>query len=257
MASRLFFKTATPLSFAAIAVASAPVAFAESPRRSIYDNDKKEEELAPVPGTIEAGKAREGDIEKFEKEHGVQVENVGGVTIKSPKALESNIKVAREWFAAKVEEGNKYIDEAFNKYLAVENSVTKTVADLKSPQEDVLPAGIYITVAALSGSILTRNRNILFRSAVPLAFGVAAFSYFLPQTAHNTGALIWKYEQKVPEVAKAHEDAKESVDSFAKNVRKALDDGKTSLESGVHSTRKFIADSTGLQLPDVDEKKKK
>lgn len=213
------------------------MAFAESPRRSIYDNDKKEEEIAPVPGTVETGKAREGDIEKFEKEHGVSVENVGGVTIKSPKALESNIKVAREWFADKVQQGNQYIDEAFNKYLAVENSVTKTVADLKSPQEDILPAGIYITVAALSGSILTRNRNILFRSAIPLAFGVAAFSYFLPQTAHNTGALVWKYEQKVPEVAKAHVDAKESVDSFAKNVRKALDDGKTSLERSPQHTK--------------------
>lgn len=233
------------------------MALAESPRRSIYDNDKQEEQTAPVPGSVEAGKAREGDLERFEKEHGVNVEKIGGVTIKSPKALESNIKVAREWFADKVQQGNQYIDEAFNKYLAVENSVTKTVAELKSPQEDILPAGIYITVAALSGSILTRNRNILFRSALPLAFGVAAFSYFLPQTAHNTGALVWKYEQKVPEVAKAHVDAKESVDSFAKNVRQALDDGKTSLESGVHSTRKFIADSTGLQLPEVDEKKKK
>lgn len=235
----------------------APVALAESPRRSIYDNDAQEAAIAPVPGTVETGTAREGELDKIAKDHGVDIEQVGGVTIKSPKALESNIKVAREWFAAKVGQGNEYIDEAFNKYLAVENSVTKTVADLKSPQEDILPAGIYITVAALSGSILTRNRNILLRSALPLAFGVAAFSYFLPQTAQNTGSLLWKYEQKVPEVAKAHVQTKETVDSFAKNVRQALDDGKTSLESGVHSTRQFIADNTGLQLPDTDDKKRK
>lgn len=59
-------------------------------------------------------------------------------------------------------------------------------------------------VAAMSGSILTRNRNILLRATVPLAVGVGAAWVVLPITTRNVADLMWTYEEKAPLIAENH-----------------------------------------------------
>lgn len=63
----------------------------------------------------------------------------------------------------------------------------------------------------LAGSIITRNRGIILRFSVPVAFGLAAANAAMPTTMTNVGDLIWEYEEKYPEVAKAHIQAKEKI----------------------------------------------
>ena len=104
----------------------------------------------------------------------------------------------------------------------LEQSFTSTLASLGPPRESgekLMPGAIYVLVAAMAGSIVTRNRNILLRASVPLAMGVGAGWTVLPVTMRNVSDLTWKYEQKVPALANAHLQIREGLEkgvSFAK-----------------------------------------
>jgi organizing structure protein 2 len=82
-----------------------------------------------------------------------------------------------------------------------------------------MPGAIYVLVASMAGSIISRNRNILLRAATPLALGIGAGWVVLPITMRNVSDLAWKYEQRVPAIAETHlkirEGLKQGV-SFAK-----------------------------------------
>lgn len=113
---------------------------------------------------------------------------------------------------------NETMDSAFN----LEQSFTNTIASLAPSRESgekLMPGTIYVLVAAMAGSIITRNRNILLRSTVPLAFGVGAGWTVLPVTMRNISDLSWKYEQRFPAVAETHVNIREGLKkgvSFAK-----------------------------------------
>ncbi|KAJ5550526.1 hypothetical protein N7535_001531 [Penicillium sp. DV-2018c] len=102
-------------------------------------------------------------------------------------------------------------EQGFNNFLSralnIENCFTNTVASLApSPEsgERLLPGGVYVVVAAMAGSIVSRNRGIFLRTTSPLAFGTAAAYSLLPVTMRNVEELVWEYEQKVPAVAEQH-----------------------------------------------------
>jgi MICOS complex subunit MIC26 len=80
----------------------------------------------------------------------------------------------------------------------------------------VLPAGIYVLVAAMGASVLTRNRNVLLRAPAPLVVGIAAANYLLPETSHNVGQLVWRWEQRFPALADAHTRTQERVGRFVR-----------------------------------------
>ena len=113
---------------------------------------------------------------------------------------------------------NETMDRAFH----LEQSFTQTIASLAPPRESgekIMPGAIYVLVAAMAGSIVTRRSNILLRATVPVAFGVGAGWTVLPVTMRNISDLSWKYEQRFPAVADAHIKTREGIQrgiSFAK-----------------------------------------
>ncbi|KAL8771878.1 MAG: hypothetical protein Q9209_002816 [Squamulea sp. 1 TL-2023] len=91
--------------------------------------------------------------------------------------------------------------------LAQERSFTSTIASLAPPRESnerIMPGALYVLVAAMSGSILARNRNVLLRATVPFAVGVGAAWVVLPITTRNVADLVWTYEEKAPLIAENH-----------------------------------------------------
>ncbi|CAG8744030.1 17997_t:CDS:2, partial [Acaulospora morrowiae] len=86
-----------------------------------------------------------------------------------------------------------------------------TIKGVIAPNERMKPEILYIAIAGLAGTIVARNRNILFRIASPLLFTVAASYYFIPQTTRNIAAKIQEHEH----VAKIYE----SVSNTAKESR--------------------------------------
>ena len=67
-----------------------------------------------------------------------------------------------------------------------------------------MPGALYVLVAAMAGSIVSRNRNILLRATVPIAVGLGAAWVVLPITMRNVGDLAWTFEERVPVVAENH-----------------------------------------------------
>lgn len=117
-------------------------------------------------------------------------------------------------YAVKTEDG---VNNLMTRFLHLESSFTSTVASLAPSRESgerLLPGAIYVLVAAMAGSIVTRNRNILLRAAVPLGAGVGASYYVLPETRRNVGNLIWRYEEKFPVVRDNHLRIQEGVRHF-------------------------------------------
>ena len=226
-----------------------PTAFAQTPKKSIYDDDQESEAIAPAAGTNRPAAPAAEDLALTKSEI------VSGVTVRTSDVLEKTISKGRTWLYGKAEQGQQKADNAFEKYLNVEKNVTSTIAEIKSDEEDLLPGSIYVLVSTLSGSILARNRNVLVRGIAPILFGTVAFRYFLPQTYENTGKLIWRFEQKAPALAEAHTKTQQQVDGLVNDVNSAVNSGKQALESGVHSARQFVADSTGLQIPSDKPKK--
>ncbi|KAJ4365617.1 hypothetical protein N0V83_008237 [Neocucurbitaria cava] len=109
------------------------------------------------------------------------------------------------------------LDAALTETLRLEHSFTSTIRSLGPPKESgekLFPGALYVLVASMAGSIVTRNRNIVLRASVPAAVGVAAANFVLPITSRNVGDLIWSYEERFPVVADVHLRTKERVTSF-------------------------------------------
>ncbi|SPO00953.1 related to mitochondrial protein [Cephalotrichum gorgonifer] len=134
---------------------------------------------------------------------------------------------------------NCAVDSAFN----LEQSFTNTVASLAPPRESgekLMPGAVYVLVAAMAGSIVARNRNVLFRAAAPLAFGLGAGWVVLPVTMNNASQLAWKYEQRFPAVASTHTKIRDSIDYGWHFARAHRDVGARIVNEKVTSTREAI-----------------
>jgi len=110
-------------------------------------------------------------------------------------------------------------ENGFNDFLSralnIENAFTNTIASLApSPEsgERLTPGGIYVVVAAMAGSIVSRNRGIFLRTLSPLAFGTVAAWTLLPVTMRNVSDLAWEYEKKFPALANQHLAARERAE---------------------------------------------
>lgn len=99
------------------------------------------------------------------------------------------------------------MDDLMTSFLHMESSFTNTIASLAPPKESgerLLPGGIYVLVAAMAGSIVSRNRNILLRATVPAVVGIGAGWVVLPVTMRNVADLIWQYEKRAPVISENH-----------------------------------------------------
>ncbi|CAM1505653.1 Fc.00g112900.m01.CDS01 [Cosmosporella sp. VM-42] len=244
MASRVLFqrRSLAPLATLALgglALAPATV-YAEGPsdlkRKPIYDDvDIPASNPAPVspPTTIPSAPAEDEQKPKAPTPTDRLAVHIGKVRLALYKyAVGAENKV------------NETMDKAFN----LEQSFTSTIASLapsRESGEQLMPGAIYVLVAAMAGSIITRNRSIVLRASLPLALGIGAGWAVIPVTMRNVSDLTWKYEQRFPVVAESHIRLRESIRkgvSFAKvhgnlGVRYVDDkvtDAREAVEGWVH-----------------------
>ena len=113
--------------------------------------------------------------------------------------------------------------------MSAEHSFTSTIASLAPPKESnekLLPGGIYVLVAALAGSIISRNRNIAIRFVTPIITGVTTAHYVVPRTTENVGNLLWRYEEKVPAISENHL-------RISNGIRRLVETGKAHSQMGL------------------------
>lgn len=132
-------------------------------------------------------------------------------------------RLARQIGAARVAlyrqavRGEQAVDSALTSTLRLEHSFTSTLRSLAPPKESaekIFPGALYVLVAAMAGSIVTRNRNIVLRATVPAAVGLTAAYAVLPITMTNVGNLVWSYEEKYPVIADTHLRTKARITHF-------------------------------------------
>lgn len=110
--------------------------------------------------------------------------------------------------------------------LENERTLTGTIASLAPPpqsNEHVLPGSMYVLVAGMGGSILSRNRGILLRTITPLTVGLGAAYVTLPITMRNVGDLLWGWEEdRVPGLAANHMRVRGTVEQGWKEARERM-----------------------------------
>lgn len=133
------------------------------------------------------------------------------------------------------------MDRAFH----LEKSFTDTIAGLAPPAESgekLMPGLVYVLVAAMAGSIVTRRSNILLRATVPAAFGVAMGWTAIPVTMTNVSELAWKYEQRFPVVAQGHLQTKEAWKQSISFARAHAQVGRNMVDEKVKTARETVED---------------
>lgn len=137
------------------------------------------------------------------------------------------------------------MNNALTETLRLEHSFTSTIRSLAPPKESgerVFPGALYVLVASMAGSIITRNRNILLRASVPAAVGIGAAYAVLPLTMQNVGDLVWKYESRYPVLADAHLRTKERVARFWETGMAHSQMGVGMIQDKVSETRSSMED---------------
>ena len=132
-----------------------------------------------------------------------------------------------------------------DRFMDAEHSFTSTIASLAPPKESnekLLPGGIYVLVAAMAGSILSRNRNIVIRFVTPVLTGVTAAHYVVPRTTQNVGNLVWRWEERFPGVRDNHLRISERVRHFVETGKAHSQMGLAMAEEKVSGVRESVED---------------
>jgi organizing structure protein 2 len=141
--------------------------------------------------------------------------------------------------------GERALDSALTQTLRLEHSFTSTVRSLAPPRqsgEKIFPGALYVLVASMAGSIITRNRNILLRASVPLAVGITAANFVLPITSRNVGDLVWTYEEKYPVLADMHLRTRARIAHFIETGKAHAGSTVGMVEGKLHDTKEGLED---------------
>lgn len=130
--------------------------------------------------------------------------------------------------------------------------ISGEVKSVVPKDEKLTPGIIYVLVAGLTGSVLTRTRSFPIRFLAPPTFALAALPYFLPKTAHNLRAYISDIEDKqAPEFAAKH-------DAFNQNLEMHWHQAADRLHGVSHEAAQWsskaaegVESATGLRVGDA------
>ncbi|VDC05561.1 unnamed protein product [Peniophora sp. CBMAI 1063] len=174
------------------------------------------------------------------------------VVVEQTSALEEHIGVARRHVQALYADAYGQVHGVVSRWIEVEHSIERRIKALHAPGEQLNPGLLYIGVAALSGSVLARGRNIVIRTLLPPTLFVAASSHFLPQTTSNVRAYFAELEEKhAPGLADVHNTAiAHSQMTWARAVD-AISNGRRVTVEKTEGVVKKVEETTGLKLGQV------
>ncbi|CAK7235238.1 hypothetical protein SBRCBS47491_009225 [Sporothrix bragantina] len=266
MAARVFFQRTAAAPVAATLLLGGTVlyprtAFAEAPesysRKPIYDDYEApatSATLTPAPADDASSAPTSSSSSSYSDASAVTASSIPSSTTSSvahyrgptpTDRLAVQIGRARLFLYRQACAAEDGVNRAADKVFDLERSFTETVASLapsRASGERLLPGAVYVLVAAMAGSIVTRRSNILLRATVPLAFGVTAGWALLPVTMRNVSDLAWKYEQRVPVVAQAHLQTRAALERTASFAKTHAEVSKTFADDKVHQVREKVED---------------
>jgi organizing structure protein 2 len=157
--------------------------------------------------------------------------------------LAAQIGKTRLFLHSHVAAAENKVNEFMDSVLHLEESFTSTIASLAPPPqsgEKLMPGSLYVLVAAMTGSIVSRNRNVLLRATVPVAVGIGAGWVVLPVTMRNVSDLLWKYEQRFPAIADGHIRTREGIEKAWRMARVHTQQAVNIVDDKVSSGREAV-----------------
>ncbi|KAK1225209.1 hypothetical protein PQX77_011889 [Marasmius sp. AFHP31] len=166
-----------------------------------------------------------------------------------PSELERQIGVGRRHLFSTYRETHSQVQGVVSKWIGVEHAVENRVKALISPEESLTPGVLYVGVATLTGSIITRSRALPIRLFFPPALFALSLNHFLPKTTNNLTEYFGSLERTYfPTFAEKHAIARAHSAMTWERIKEATASGRESLNKGVESGLEKIQDATGLKL---------
>ncbi|KAH3676297.1 hypothetical protein WICMUC_002093 [Wickerhamomyces mucosus] len=209
--------------------------------RKFYED---EEAVTPLPGTVIA--ASEADIEALGPN-----KLINGSSIRSPILIESKITSGRQAVDSLINHSTNKVNSWATAFHKKEETFTNTLLSLHNTEEDLLPASLYILIGALTGTIITRRSNIVFKTIAPVTLGLFAFKFTLPKTFSNTTFFAHDLEsQNLPKLTKKQDDFIKHVDVLANKTENSVVNVQKSVNSWTQGFKTIFKKYTGLKIDD-------
>ncbi|KAJ8075559.1 hypothetical protein PM082_021189 [Marasmius tenuissimus] len=169
-----------------------------------------------------------------------------------PSELERQIGVARRHLFATYRETHSQVQGVVSKWIGVEHAVENRVKAIISPEESLTPGVLYVGVATLTGSIITRSRALPIRLFFPPALFALSLNHFLPKTTENLTEYFGSLERTyLPTFAEKHAIARAHSAMTWERIKEATASGRERLNRGVESGVEKVQDATGLKLKET------
>lgn len=201
-------------------------------KRSFYEDD---DYIVNKPGTITAITS---ELAEKESTHG-NVKFIDGMIIRTTPILEKYSNLLRNLIYDKL---SIFEAELNTQKSAFKNEINNLNYEINEIiKEPVLPNLIYILTLSLSGSIMVRNRNIMFRFLNPVLFGGVGLWYFMPLTFNQLGKKYNELELKYsPELNKQRIEFNKNLNIWGNELLNGIENAKGSVLQAVHDFRKTV-----------------
>lgn len=196
-----------------------------------------------------------------------------------PSELERQIGILRRQTTATYRDAHAQVQGLVSKWIGVEHAVESAfhsysspqilsekpldrVKAIISPEESLTPGILYVGVATLSGSIITRSRSLPLRIIFPPILLAFSANHFLPKTTANLSEYLGSLEERYfPTLAEKHAIANAHSAMTWERIKDATASGRASIYGGVATSVDKVQEVTGLKLGEAfrvgEEKREK
>ncbi|KAG7086009.1 hypothetical protein E1B28_003532 [Marasmius oreades] len=169
-----------------------------------------------------------------------------------PSELERQIGIARRTLHTTYKETHSRVQGVVSKWIGVEHAIENRIKSIKSPQESLTPGILYIGIATLTASIISRPRSLPIRFLLPPTFFVLSMNQFLPKTTSNLGDYLGSLEHHYfPTLAEKHAVASAHTAMTWERMKSATRDTRERVHLGVESGVEKVQEVTGLKLKET------
>ncbi|KAF9007090.1 apolipo protein O-domain-containing protein [Cyathus striatus] len=171
------------------------------------------------------------------------------ILVETPSQLEKQIGVARVQTLQAVSEARAHVQGWIDRWIGIEHAVENRVKSIISPQESLTPGLLYVGIAALSGSIIARNRFLVTRLILPPTLLVLSANHFLPKTTTNLREYFASLEDTYfPTFSEKHEIAKAHSSMTWERIKEATASGREHINHGAVVLVDKTQEVTGLKI---------
>jgi len=147
------------------------------------------------------------------------------------------------------EEAHGRVQGVVGRWIGIEEAVENRLKSIISPSESLTPGLLYVGVATLTGSILSRTRGLPTRLLLPPSLFLLSLHHFLPSTTQNVTAYLMLLEEKyLPRVAEKHAIALAHTRMTWEGAKETIGEGREQFKGAVEGTVGRMQVATGLKL---------